>query len=112
MGGSQINFSARAIVFLARKTKAVNEALHRIVGVFDAFGNHHLLLAAEQRHLAHLLQIHPHRIVQNVEPAFFLLFLFRLRLLDAVHFRLLHNIDFEMSQPDINLIQFLRRDQF
>ena len=35
----------------------------------DALGNFHLLLARQQRHRAHLLEIHPHRVVQRVQPA-------------------------------------------
>ena len=40
----------------------------------------------------------------------FLLLLFRLGLFDAVHFGLVHNLDLQVAQLDVNLVQFLRQD--
>jgi hypothetical protein len=42
------------------------------LGFLDAFGNFHLLFAGEQGDLAHLLQIHAHRVIEHIEPALFL----------------------------------------
>ena len=72
----------------------------------DALGNLHLLLARQQRHLAHLLEIHPHRVVQNVQPRLLLL-LVRLRLLDPVHFGLVHDFDLQIAQLAVEAVQFL-----
>ena len=55
-------------VFLAGEAEAVNDFADFVFGGFDALGNFHLLLAGQQRHLAHLLEIHPHRVVQNIQP--------------------------------------------
>ena len=45
-----------------------------IFGFLDPLGNLHFLLARQQRHLAHLLEIHPHRVIENVELRFRLFF--------------------------------------
>ena len=82
-------------------------ALDLVFGVFDAFGDLHLLFARQQRHLAHLLEIHPDRIVQDVQPRL-LVFLFRLGLLDAVHLRLVDDFDLQVAELDVDLVQFLR----
>ena len=36
------------------------------LGVLDALGNFDFLLAGQQRHLAHLLEIHADGIIENV----------------------------------------------
>ena len=60
------------------EAEAVEKFLDFQFSVFDAFGNFYFLLAGEQRDLAHLLQIHPNWIVENIEFGirFFFLFLF------------------------------------
>ena len=45
----------------------IHVLLHIEFGLFDAHGDFHLLLACEQGNLPHLLEIHPHRVVENVE---------------------------------------------
>ena len=91
-------------VFLAGETEAVNDFADFVFGGLDALGNLHLLLARQQRHLPHLLEIHPHRIVQNVQPAGVLLL--GLGGFDAVHLRLIHNLDFQAAQLGKNFVQF------
>ena len=102
-------FFGQCDVLLAGETEAVDDFFDLVFRVFNALGNLHFLLAREQRHLAHLLEVHPNRVVQNVQPAL-VLFLFRLRLLDAVNFRLVHNFHFEVAELGVDLIQFLGRD--
>ena len=51
----------------AIKPKRLNVTLHHRLRFLDPLGNLHLLLAGQQRDLAHLLEIHPHRIIENVE---------------------------------------------
>ena len=61
--------------------------LDLILRVFDfAFGDLHFLLAREQGDLAHLLEIHPHGVIQNIE-ARLVVFLLHFGLLDAVTLR-------------------------
>ena len=102
-------FFGQCDVLLAGETEAVDDFFDLVFRVFNAFGNLHFLLAREQRDLAHLLEVHPNRVVQNVQPALVLLF-FRLRLLDAVHFRLVNDFHFEVAELGVDLIQFLGRD--
>ena len=56
-------------VLFGGKAKAVDDPPRLRFGRFDALANLHLLLARQQRHLAHLPQIHPHRVVQNIVAA-------------------------------------------
>ena len=68
------------------------------LGVLDALGNLHLLLAGEQGNLAHLLEIHPHRVIKDVEFRLgFFLFLFGVvglfPVLHAIHLRRLDDFD-------------------
>jgi len=91
------------------ESKTVNDFFDLVFGVFDPLGNLDFLFAREQGHLAHLLEIHPNRVVQNVQPAL-VLFLLRLRLFDVIHLRLVHDLHLEVAKLDIDLIQLLRRD--
>ena len=96
-------------VLLAGEAEAVDDFFDLVFRVFNPLGNLDLLFARQQGHLPHLLEIHPHRIVQNVQPGF-VLFLFRLRLFDAVHLGLVHDFHLEIAELDVDFIQFLRRD--
>ncbi len=96
-------------MLLAREAEAVNDPLQLVLGGFDAFGNLDFLLAGQQGHLAHLLEVHAHRVVEDVQPALVLLFL-RFGLLDAVDLGLVDDVDLEVAQLDVNLIQFVRRN--
>ena len=58
-------------VFLGGETEAVNEPLHLGLGFFDALANLDFLFAGEQGHLAHLIHVHPNRIIQHFQPAVF-----------------------------------------
>jgi hypothetical protein len=95
-------------VLLAGKPEAVDDPLDLVLGVLDPLGDLHLLLARQQRHLPHLLQVHPDRIIQDVQ-ARLLVLLLHLRLLDPVHLRLIHDLDLQVAQLDVNLVQLLRR---
>ena len=93
-------------VFLAGKTEAVNDFADLVFRGLDALGNFHLLLARQQRHLAHLLEIHPHRIIERVQPA--RVFLLGVGGFDAIHLRLVHDFDFQRAQLGENLVQNFR----
>src|SRR5207237_8202322 len=90
--------------FVGGQSEAVNGPLKLALGIFDPFGNFDFLLAGEQRHLAHLLEVHPHRIIENIEPALVLLFL-DFGLLDAIYFGLINDLDLQTAQLDVNVIK-------
>ena len=94
-------------VFLARKAKAVDDPGDLRFGILNAFGNLHLLLARQQRHLSHLVQIHPHRIVQNIQPR--RVFLLAFRLLEIVHLGLVNDFNLERPQFGKNFVQLFGR---
>ena len=99
-------------VFLAGEAKAVNDLPQFVLRRFDAFGNFHLLRACQQRHRPHLLEIHPHRIIQRIQPVVvFLEFLFVHRL-HLVHLGGVHHLDFEIPQLGKNVIQLRRCGEF
>jgi len=93
-------------VFLAGKTEAVNDFADFIFRRLDALGNLHLLFARQQRHLAHLLEIHPHRVVERVQPV--RVFLHGIGCFDAIHLRRVHNFDFKGAQLGEDLVQNFR----
>ena len=70
--------------------------LRKAFGGFDPLRNLHLLLAGQQGDLANLLEIHADRVVQYVEPRLIVL-LVRLRLLDAVHFHVVNDLDIQIE---------------
>ena len=94
-------------VLLGGEAEAVNQALHLRFGLLDALADLDFLLAGEQRHLAHLVHVHPHRVVQDFQAA--VLFLFRFRRLGALHLGLVHDLDVEVAQLGVKLVQVLRR---
>jgi hypothetical protein len=93
-------------VFLAGKTEAVNDFADFNFRGLDALGNFHLLLAGQQRHLAHLPEIHPHRVIERVQPA--RLFLSGIGGFDMIHLRLIHDFDFKGAQLGEDLVQNFR----
>ena len=74
-------------------------SLDFVFGVFDALGNFDFLLAGEQRDLAHLLEIHADRVIEDIEAGLFLFF-FRFGLLDAIDFGLVDDLDLEVAEFD------------
>ncbi len=109
LGGLGHQFFRERNVFLAGETEAVDDIFNFVFRVLDALGDFHFLFAGEQGHLAHLLEIHADRIIENIEAAFILLFL-RLRLLDAIDLGLVDNFDFEVAELDVNVVEFLAGD--
>jgi hypothetical protein len=79
------------------------------LGVLDPLGNLDLLLAGQQRHLAHLLEVHPDRVVQDVvlrRPRFLLLGLL-LALLVVLDLVGLEDLDLEVLQDGEDVIDLL-----
>src|SRR5947208_2555293 len=97
-------------VFLGRETQAVKESFDFILGLFDSLADGHFAFAREERHLAHLAQVHPQRIIQRIELGLFV-WLPALRLLSAVHLRLVDDLNVEVAENAINLRQAFSRDQ-
>ncbi len=101
-------------VRLRHEAETVDVLLHHLFRFFDALGNLHFLLAGEQRHLAHLLEIHPHRIVEDVELRLGLLLLFVgvfLAVLETIDLRRLDDVDLELAQPHQDVIELVRIGQ-
>jgi hypothetical protein len=88
--------------------------LHHAFGVLDPFGNFDLLLAGEKRDLPHLLEVHPHRVVKNVELRIRLFLVGKLllgprrRLLVAVHLGSVDDVDLQVAQEHDDRLKFLR----
>ena len=100
-------------VFLGGEAEAVNEALHLDLGLLDALADLDFLFAREQRHLAHLVHVHPHRVVQNFQAGVLVRFLLlrRFRLPGALGLGLVHD-DFhvETAQLGQQRVQILRAE--
>jgi hypothetical protein len=79
------------------------------LGVLDPLGDLDLLLAREQRHLAHLLQVHPHRVVEDVvlRRARLLLLGLLLALLVVLDLVGLEDLDLEVLQDREDVIDLL-----
>ena len=80
------------------------------LGVLDALGDLDLLLAGQQRHLAHLLEVHPHRVVEDVvlRGARFLLLGLLLALLVAVDLLRIEDVDLEVLEDGDDVLDVLR----
>ena len=95
------------------KAEAVDVLLHHAFSLLNPFGNFHFLLPAQERNLAHLLEIHPHRVVQNIELGSGFLFLFFLFLgvffsvLVPVHLGGFNNVDLHTAQSRENEIELI-----
>ena len=102
-------FLAEIVMSAGHGAEAVKDFLNFQLGILNAFGNFHLLLAGEQGDLAHLLEIHADGVVEDVELGvgfllfFFLLFLFLLLFgfgdfFDAVDIRGLDDLDLNSAE--------------
>jgi hypothetical protein len=56
-----------------------------------------------------LFEVHADRVIQNVQAPLVLIFI-GLGLFDAVHFRLVNDLHFQVSQFAVKVIQFVGRD--
>ena len=97
-------------MFFGRETQTVKNSLHFALGIFNSLANGHFTLPGEQGHLAHLAQIHSQGIVQRLKLGL-LIGLLRLRLLSAVHLRLVDDLNVQIAERAINLRQTFGRDQ-
>ena len=107
LGGLGQQLFGNRNVLLGGEAQAINQTLHLEFGLLDALANLHLLLAREQGHLAHLVHVHPNRVVQGIESAVFLLLRFRgFGLLDL---GVGYNLDVEVAELGVELVQVIRR---
>ena len=94
-----------AMCSLAVKPRPYTRRLMLDFGLFDAFADFDFLLPGEQRHLAHLVHVHPHRIVQDFQPRIFLFLGFRR--FCPFDFRMVHDFDVEIAQFCVEFIEVL-----
>ena len=100
-------------VGLRDKTEAIDVLQHHVFGFLDALGYFDFLFAGQERHLAHLLEIHPHWVVQDIDLGFGSLFLFQILLcvffavLVTIDFRRFDNVDLQPTQPREDKVQFI-----
>ena len=100
------NFSARSRVNsdVIPTEKSVSWAFSSAFS--NALGDFDFLFAGQQRDLAHLLEVHANRVVENIMPAgfrlsLFLLFLFRL---EGVYLAWVQDLDFEILKNGHDVI--------
>ncbi len=90
--------------FFGGKTEAEHDPPRYVFSRFDPLANLHLLLAAQQRHLAHLAQIHPHRVIQNIiAPP--LLLVIGVAPPAPIHFSRVNDVNLQGPQLGEHLIQ-------
>ena len=94
-------------VLFGGKPEAVHDPARLLFRRFNALANLHLLLPGQQRHLAHLAQIHPHRIIQNIVAALFLL-LVGLDRTVPLHFGGVNDLDLQAAQLGEDMVQIGR----
>ena len=97
-------------MLLGGEAEIVDDQLDVVFGGLDALGNLDFLFAREQRHLAHLLQVHAHRVIEDVEAGIDfggLLFLFGLAL-ETVHLRGVNDLDIHPAEHDEDRVEFVR----
>ena len=93
-------------IFPGDETKFMEMLNRADFRLLDPLGNLHLLLPGEQRHLPHLAQIHPDRIVEDIQFLGFLLdhrlagFLVPCGFFITINFAGLDDIDLEIPQED------------
>ena len=92
-------------------------ASHFDFRVFDAFGNFHFLLAGEQRDLAHLLEVHADRVVEDVEFLVCLEFLLLAAIVvaflvfEAVDFRGVDDVELHVAEALHDRLDIVRIDK-
>ncbi len=101
-------------VFLGGEAEAVQMLLHHALGVFDALGDFDFLFTRQQRHLAHLLEIHADGIVQNIELGVGLFLVGKLfvcagdGLLVAIHVGGIDDVDLQTAEKHDDGFQLFR----
>ncbi len=91
-------------VLFGGEAESVDDPARLPFGGFDALADLHLLLAGQQRHLAHLAQVHPHRVIQNIVAAPFLLVV-RLGGPAPLHLGGVNDLDVQGAQLAEDLVQ-------
>ncbi len=95
-------------VFFGGEAQAVNQKPHFLCGLLDALEDLDFLLACEQGHPAHLLQIHLNRVVEHVVLAVPLWF--RFLGFGLLNLGLGSNPYAQVLQPRIERVQIIGRD--
>ena len=86
--------------------------LHYIFGFLDPLGYFHFLLTRQKRHLTHLFEIHPDRIIENIQLrlGFFFLLLVEIffYFFMSIDVGCLDDVDFHPAEPGKNGVQLVR----
>ena len=92
------------------EAEGVEMFLHTQLRLLDALPDLHLLLAGEQRHPAHLFQIHPYRILAEIALCFprLLRFLGILPDLAVIDVRGVDDLDLQALEPTHGRLHFTR----
>src|SRR2546423_803190 len=93
-------------VFFGRETKSIDQAFHFRLGFLNALANLDFLLACEQRDLAHLVHVHPDRVIEDFQARIFLFF--RFGGLGALDFGVINDFNIGITQLGIKLVQVIR----
>ena len=68
LGRLGVEFLRQGNMFLGGETKAIQDSAHLGFRFFDALADRHFTLAVQERRAAHLFEVKPDGIVQNVQP--------------------------------------------
>ena len=97
---------------LGNESKPVNQPLDHDLGFLDPLGNLDFLFPGQERDLAHLLEIHPDRVIQNIKLRLGLLFLVVFALffavLVAIDLRRFDNVDLHPTEPGQDCVELIR----
>ena len=107
-------FAGKIEMTPSNKPETVKMLLHHGFSLLNALRDFDLLVAGQQRHLPHLLQIHPYRVIQDINLCWHPAFLFVLLIINvflavpvAIHFGRFDDIDLQATQTRENQIQFV-----
>ena len=112
-----VEFVGEIEVGFGHEAEEVEVASHFDFRVFDALGNFHFLFAGQQRDLAHLLEVHADRVVEDVEFLVCLEFLFLTAIvvaflvLEAVDLRGIDDIELHVAQALHDRLDIVRIDK-
>ncbi len=96
-------FRQRDVLF-AGKTESVNDPACFVFGLLDTLADLHLLVPREQGDLAHLPQVHAHRVVQEVDSVL-LCFIVRPRPRAPLHLGGIDHVNVQAAELGEHLVE-------
>ena len=112
-----VEFVGEVEIGFGDESEEVEVACDLDFSVLDAFGNFHFLFAGQERDLAHLLEVHTDRVVEDVEFLVCLqFFLFAaivvaFLVLEAVDFRGVDDVELHVAQALHDRLDIVRIDE-